>query len=105
MPDSEKITRDPILVNYKDLATLMVKQQGLHEGLWGIYVRFGLRASNIPVQHEHGTSLMPTAILPLLEIGIQPFSEANDLTVNAAIVNPKPGLKRAKPSRKTAKNK
>jgi hypothetical protein len=81
----------------------MVKEQGLHEGIWGIYIRFGLRASNIPVQHEHGTNLMPTAILPVLEIGIQPFPEENELTVNAASVNPRPKRKGAKPSRKTAK--
>ena len=82
----------------------MVKEQGLHEGFWGIYVRFGLRASNMAVQHEHGTNLMPTALLPILEIGIQPFPEENDLAVNAASVNPKK-RKSAKPSGKTAKKK
>ena len=104
MPDSQKPT-GPILVDYKHLATLLVKEQGLHEGLWGVYVRFGLRASNMPVQHEHGINLMPTAILPVLEIGIQPFPEENDLTVNAAKVNPKPKGQGAKPLRKTAKKK
>ena len=95
MPDSQ-IPGRPILVNYKDLAALMIRQQGLHEGFWGIFVRFGLRATNMQVQHEHGTNLMPAAILPLMEIGIQPFEEENDLTVNAAVVNPKPKRKGAR---------
>ena len=96
---------DPILVTYKDLAELMVKHKGVHEGLWGVYVRFGLRATNMPVQVEEQTSLMPAAILPILEIGIQPFGEATDLTVDAAIVNPKPSRKRGTSSRKTARKK
>jgi len=95
----------PILVNYKDLAALIVKQQGLHEGFWGIYVRFGLRAANMPVQIEDQTSLMPAAILPILEIGIQPVREATDLAIDAAVVNPKPKRKGIKPSRKTGKKK
>jgi hypothetical protein len=103
MPDSQP--RTPILVSYKDLAKLMVKHEGLHEGLWGVYIRFGLRATNIPVQVEEHTSVMPAAILPILEIGIQPFAEATDLTIDAAVVNPKPRRKGAKPSRKTGKKK
>lgn len=96
---------EPILVNYKELAELMVKQRGIHEGHWGVYVRFGLRAANMNIQQEDmSIHLLPTAILPILEIGIQPFNNATDLTVDAATINPKPKTRReAKPSRKTAK--
>lgn len=103
MPDSQP--HNPILVSYKDLAKLMVKHEGLHEGLWGVYIRFGLRAANIPVQVEEHTSVMPAAILPILEIGIQPFAQATDLTIDAAVENPRPKRKGAKPSRKVAKKK
>jgi hypothetical protein len=98
---------EPILVNYKELAELMVKKRSIHEGLWGVYIRFGLRAANMNIQQEDmSIHLLPTAILPILEIGIQPFSNATDLTVDAATVNPKPSSQKgARPSRKTAKKK
>lgn len=70
---------------YKELAEALVKQQGIHEGLWGVYVKFGINATNIgPTPND----IVPAAIVPILEIGIQRFKEENNLTVDAAIVNP-----------------
>ena len=70
---------------YKELAEVLVKQQGIHEGLWGVYVKFGINATNIgPTPKD----IVPAAIVPILEIGIQRFKEENNLAVNAAIVNP-----------------
>lgn len=70
---------------YKQLAEALVKNQGIHEGLWGVYVKFGISASNIgPTQEE----ILPAAIVPVLEIGIQKFEKQNNLTVDAAEVNP-----------------
>lgn len=103
MPDSQP--REPILVTYKDLAELMVKHKGIHHGLWGVYIRFGLKATNMPVQADDEITLMPAAILPIVEIGIQEFHEASALTVDAAAVNPKRKGKETKPSRRTAKKK
>ena len=74
--------------DHKIVAELLVKRQGLHEGLWGIVVEFGLGATNI--SPDNGATLTPAALVPVLRIGIQPFAEANSLTVDAAIVNPLP---------------
>jgi hypothetical protein len=95
----------PIVVGHKALAELMVKQQGIHEGLWGLFIRFGLQATNIPVQLPNSSqiSLFPAAVLPIIEIGIQEFAELNDLCVDAAVANPKPKGKKTRTSQKTKK--
>jgi hypothetical protein len=92
------MAENPIIVGHKEIAELIVKQQGIHEGLWGLFLRFGLQAANIPFQGRDGSQirLFPAAVLPILEIGIQPFGELNDLCVDAAVVNPKPRGKQGK---------
>jgi hypothetical protein len=82
MPEIANIT-----FTHKEIAEALIKKQNLHEGLWGISVEFGLAATNIS-QTPDGTDLMPAAIIPVLKIGIQRFSSPNNLTVNAAEVNP-----------------
>jgi hypothetical protein len=80
--------------SFKELATLMIKEKGLKEGLWGIYVRFGLSAGNLEVAQEQqptdpvtaSKSLAPAAIIPLIEVGLQRFESASSLTVDAAEV-------------------
>jgi hypothetical protein len=74
-----------ISYSFKELASLMVKDQDIHEGLWGIYVRFGISAANAgPADSD----LKPTALVPIVEIGLQKFDELNNLSVDAAIENP-----------------
>lgn len=69
----------------KEIAELLVKHQGIHEGHWGIFVRFGLNATNIG---DSSNEMYPSAIVPVTELGIQRFDEPNPLTVDAAVVNP-----------------
>ncbi len=75
-----------IKFSFKELAQLMVKQQGIKEGHWGIFVRFGLSAANIGGPEE---SMVPAAVVPLLELGLQRFDAPNPLTVDAAEVTKK----------------
>lgn len=75
-----------IKYSFKELAELMVKDQNKHEGYWGVYVRFGIGAANTG---PSDTDLRPSAIVPILEIGLQRFDELNNLSVDAAKVNPK----------------
>ena len=65
-----------ILFDYKEVAEALIKKQDLHEGLWGIYVEFGLGAVNINTE-QTPDSLAPAAIVPVRRIGIQRFPEAN----------------------------
>src|SRR5215510_10499713 len=75
--------------DFKEITTLLVKQANVHEGLWGIFIRFGLGATNINTSEAPGEEvLVPAAISTIREIGIQRFEKPNNLTVDAAVVNP-----------------
>lgn len=80
MPEAKQI-----IYTFKELATLMVKDQGIHEGYWGIFARFGIGAVNAGPSE---TDIKPTAVVPIVELGLQRFDELNNLSVNAAEVNP-----------------
>jgi hypothetical protein len=75
--------------DYKEVAEALIKKQGIHEGLWGVYMQFGIGAANISSGPSEPT-LLPAAIVPVVKIGIQRFDQPNSLTVNAAEVNPAP---------------
>ncbi|MBA2526974.1 MAG: hypothetical protein H0V18_14515 [Pyrinomonadaceae bacterium] len=74
-----------ILYTFKELAEILVKERDLHEGLWGVYVKFGIKAANVG---ETDADLRPTALVPVLELGLQKFDAVNNLSVDAAAVNP-----------------
>ncbi|MBI1276865.1 MAG: hypothetical protein GC179_01925 [Anaerolineaceae bacterium] len=82
-----------ITFSHQEVAEALVKAQNLHEGIWGIYIEFGIIAGNIPSAGD--TSLiLPAAVVPVVKMGIQRFAEPNNLTVDAAVVNPIPKSKR-----------
>jgi hypothetical protein len=85
-----------IVFSFKEVVTALVKHQGLHEGIWGLYVKFGIQASNMGANEN---DLRPVAVLPILELGLQKFDKENNLSVDAAKVNPRSALKpRNKPN-------
>lgn len=71
---------DRLLFELRELAEVLVKSQGIREGLWGIYVEFGLGAANVPTGPGQVT---PAAINFVQKIGIQRFPEPNSLTIDA----------------------
>jgi hypothetical protein len=76
-----------IIFSYTEVVTSLLKAQGIHEGLWTLFIRFGLNAANLgPSDNE----LRPSAIIPILEIGLQKGEKENNITVDAAKVNPRP---------------
>jgi hypothetical protein len=101
-------------ISFKRLAEVIIKERGIHEGLWGIYARFGFVASIINVEQAPEAlaelssdvppaKLAPGVVVPLLEIGIQPFQKPNDFTVDAAEVNPAPKTTKKGASKKAVK--
>ena len=94
------------LVTCKQLAELLVKDRNIHEGIWGIFVRFGIHALNVNVEppgEPQPAMLAPAALVPILEIGIQPFKKPTEFTVDAAEVNPAPKATKRSASKKSAK--
>ena len=71
---------------FKELAELLVRDRGITQGHWGVYVKFGLQAGNVG---PTPTDIMPAAVVPILELGIQRFDEPNALTIDAAKLEPK----------------
>jgi hypothetical protein len=76
-----------------ELAEALVQKQGLHEGIWGVAIHFGLGAGNTAAPGDP-TTFLPTAFLPITGIGLQNFPiHVKGITVDAAEVNPlQPGL-------------
>jgi hypothetical protein len=74
-----------IVFKHKELAEILVKSQGIHDGIWGLFVRFGIGAMNVGASDA---DLQPAAIVPVLEIGLQKFEKETNLSVDAAKVNP-----------------
>jgi len=91
MPETEQIT-----FKHKEIAAVLVREAGLHEGIWGLWIKFGIKAANIGTTEEPGDDLMPAAIIPVLQIGLQRFEKETAIAVDASKVNPAP------PSQETA---
>ena len=77
--------QNQIIFTFKELATILIKEQNIHEGLWGIFIKFGIKGANLG---QSPSDLLPSAIVPVLEIGLQEFDKETNLSVNAAEVNP-----------------
>ncbi len=81
MPETRQI-----IFSNQEVAEALVKKQGLHEGLWGLYVEFNIAGANV---NSLDGNIVPAAIVPLQRLGIQKFDEEMlSLTVDAAVVNP-----------------
>ncbi len=87
---------EKFVLSHKELAETLIKRQGIHEGIWGLYVEFGLAAPNAKTQD----GMMPTALVPIQKLGLQRFEEENDISVDASRVNPK---RKIAPRRRTKK--
>ncbi|MDO8752829.1 MAG: hypothetical protein Q7J80_02955 [Anaerolineales bacterium] len=81
MPDAPQIYQ----FTHQELAEILIKHKNIHEGLWGIYVEFGLGATNFG---QGPNDILPAAIVPIIKLGLQKFTEPNNLTVDAAKINP-----------------
>jgi hypothetical protein len=75
MPETKQMT-----FSYKEVAEALVKQAGLEEGVWGLYLEFGISGANVEPPGGH---LTPAAIVPVVSLGLQRFDEENNLSVDA----------------------
>jgi hypothetical protein len=74
-----------VVFKHKELAEILVKHQNIHDGIWGLFIRFGIGASNVGASEA---DLNPAAIVPVMEIGLQKFDKETNISVDAAKVNP-----------------
>ena len=73
--------------SYSEIVEALIKKQDLHEGLWAIYMEFGITAANAGPTPEQA---VPTAIVPVVKVGLQRVDADKKLpgTLDAALVNP-----------------
>jgi hypothetical protein len=77
-----------ITFTHAEIVSLMLRERGIHEGLWQLHVEFGLAAGNAGPDAEH---LAPAGILALLKLGLNKVPDETprtNLIVDAAVVNP-----------------
>ena len=82
---------------HKEVVETLIKKQGIHEGQWVLSVEFGLSAVTAGPSDDQ---LFPTAMVPLLKIGIQKTDQMSNLAVDAAQVNPAAKPKQASTQKK-----
>lgn len=86
---------ESIVTTHRVLAEILVRHHDIHEGIWGLFIRFGMGAANVNLGAPDQPAEMakqnvnPAAIIPVLEIGLQRFAEESSISVDAAKVNPK----------------
>jgi hypothetical protein len=82
MPETNQLN-----FSFKEIVTALIKAHDIHEGRWGLFVNFGINAQNVgPSENE----LRPTAMIPILQMGLIRFDKDTNLSVDAAQVNPRP---------------
>jgi len=86
------------MFTYKEVTEALIKQQGIHEGLWAISIEFGIGAANIPAG-PNTQEIMLAAVVPIVKMGIQRTAQPTPLTVDAAEVNPPSRIGRKSRSR------
>ncbi len=81
MPETKNI-----VFTHKEVVEALIRYNDIHEGLWGLYIEFGLAGAN--VGSGPGGDLNPAAVIPVLKIGLQRSETPSNLTADAAVVNP-----------------
>jgi hypothetical protein len=77
-------------LTYKEVTLALIKHQNLHEGIWQLYIEFGIGAANMPIAEENQDNLRlcPTAIVPIKTIGLMMVDKETPLALDASKVNP-----------------
>jgi len=73
---------------HKEVVEALIKQQGLHEGIWMLAVQFGIGGVNVQ-NPETKDEPVPAALVPIVSIGLQKKSKLNLLALDASVVNPR----------------
>lgn len=88
MPDAT-----PKLLQHSELVTLLIKEFGVHEGIWTLAVELQFAALTAGPDDQ---SVYPTGLVSVKTIGLSPGTKVNNISVDAAKVNPRPKKARVK---------
>ena len=74
--------------SHAEVVTALIKAKDIHEGQWMLQLNFGFGASNVG---DSDDNLNPAVFVPVIGIGIRHVTGiSNNMTVDAAVVNPGP---------------
>lgn len=79
MPEPAKL-----MYGLKELAEILVKEQKLKKGHWCLSVQYGLGAGMVQGSYQAAAGTYPTALVPVLSVGIQEVDAPNDISVDAS---------------------
>ena len=109
MPYSQinQITSDPpVVLSLKDIAELIVKHRGIHEGLYNVVFQIQIALGAVGTSPE---TVVPGAMFGVSGVGLEKVAQAGPQTIDAAVVNPAPAevvtTKRKAASKKPSKTK
>ncbi|GMG90250.1 hypothetical protein SGO26_09340 [Cupriavidus metallidurans] len=75
-----------------ELTTILVRHHGIHRGLWSLTFSLNCQGSNFSA-NDGNSATYPGALITIQGIGIHEVEVADQLTVDAAAVNPAPDSK------------
>jgi hypothetical protein len=87
VPDNMAETTQ-ITFTHRELVTALLRQQNIHDGIWGLSINFNFGATNIGPTPE---DLRPAAVVSITSVGLQKFEKETSISVDASKVNPRPG--------------
>lgn len=74
-----------IALTHKEVVEAFIKHQNIHEGIWQLYVEFGIAAGNVSISPDE---TVPAAVVPIKRLGLMRVDKEGPLAVDASIVNP-----------------
>lgn len=87
--------------DHQEIVTDLIKKQDLHEGRWKLTLELGLSGQTMTVKKPDGSQiLLPAGLVLVQRIGITRADQVDNLTVDAAEVNPLQPAKSTKRPRK-----
>ncbi len=78
---------DRYAFDLKELAAILVRHSGIHEGHWGVFLEFGFGVTSVKIAPEE-ERIFPAAVASIQKFGILRSDQPNPLTVDAALINP-----------------
>ena len=85
------------LISLKELATILIKHYGFHEGFYEVGIQFNIAVGSVG---PDAAQIAPGAVLTVGAIGLSRCAESSPLGVNAADVNPADVVPDKNPTRK-----
>ncbi len=80
-----------VLFSHQEVTQALIRQAGLHEGIWRLHIEFGIAGGEITLMP--GGTPNPAAIVPINRMGLRRVAELDAFSADAAEINPLPSDK------------